>query len=561
MSARRPLFLLAVMLLCSGALVARLTFWQVMEHGVLSARAAAEHPDISAQPPVRGRIFDDQGNPLAANITMNLVYAVPKSITDPARTAQLLAPILGQKARDLQSVLTGYSTYALLAPEVNSDVSKKIQDLALPGIVLTPQLRRAYPEGSLASHELGFVLDNNHGAYGLEGQYDALLSGAPGLRTVLRDTAGNTIPVLAGSPAAPRAGADLYLSLDATVQNLVETELHNAVKKHSADGGTIIVMDPRTGFILGMASTPTFDPNHFRRAKLSSFANPAIQDLYEPGSTFKIVTMAAGLDAHVITPKTAFQDTGVFRIADQTLHNWNMSGFGWETMTQVLQHSANVGAAWVASRLGTDLFYKYINRFHLSQPTGIDLQGEQASLLPLPGQKSWTIVNQYTNAFGQGLAITPMQMIRAVATVANGGVMMKPQLVRRVVYDGQVKDRPPVSQGRVISAQTARTLTGMLVRSAIGGEAQLGLVPRYNVAAKTGTASIALNGRYIQGATIASIVGYAPAFKPRFVILVKIDHPRDTPWGSLAAAPVLHDLLQELLMYYHVPPATHTLVP
>jgi cell division protein FtsI/penicillin-binding protein 2 len=548
------------MLICAGALVSRLVFWQVMEHGVLSARAAAEHPDISAQPPVRGRIFDDQGNPLATNVTMNLVYAVPKIIKDPARTAELLAPILGDKAKDLQTVLTGDSSYVMLAPEVDAATTKKIQDLVLPGIVLNPQLRRDYPEGSLAAQALGFVLDNGHGVWGLEGYYDGWLSGSAGLRNVLRDTAGNDIQVSAGASSAPRAGADLYTTLDSTVQNLVETELRDAIKKHNADGGTIIVMDPRTGYILGMASVPSFDPNQFRNAPIARFANPAIQDLYEPGSTFKIVTMAAGLDAHVITPDTAFEDTGVFRVADQTLHNWNNSGFGWETMTQVLQHSANVGAAWVSSRLGTNLFYQYVRRFRLNQATGVDLQGEGAGLLPLPGQKTWTIVNQYTNAFGQGLAITPLQLIRAVATVANGGVMMKPQIVQRMIVDGRVIDHPPISQGRVISAQTARTLTGMLVRSAVGGEAQLGLVPHYDIAAKTGTANIALNGQYIQGDTVASIVGFAPAFNPRFAILVKIDHPRDTPWGSLAAAPVLHDLFQELFLYDHVPPAAHTLV-
>jgi cell division protein FtsI/penicillin-binding protein 2 len=323
----------------------------------------------------------------------------------------------------------------------------------------------------------------------------------------------------------------------------------------------VIVADPHTGYILGLASTPGFDPNrYYRPAYQNDLLDPAIYHLYEPGSTFKIITMAAGLDTGVITPQSAFDDTGSFVVGDRVLHNWNMSGFGWETMTQVLQHSANVGAAWVAQHLGTDLFYRYVKRFGFDRTTGIDLTPEQHSLLPLPGDKDWTTVNLYTNSFGQGLAVTPMQVVRAVGAVANGGVMMKPQVVKQIVYDGRIIDKPPVSQGRVISSRTAHTLTDMLVKSAIGGEAALGLVKGYNIAAKTGTANVPDgHGGYIPGDTIASIVGYAPAFHPRFLVLVIIGHPRDTPWGSMAAAPVLHNLFQDLFMYYHVPPPANAI--
>ena len=199
--------------------------------------------------------------------------------------------------------------------------------------------------------------------------------------------------------------------------------------------------------------------------------------------------------------------------------------------------------------------------FHFGQPTGIGLQGEEPGMLPLPGEKGWTVVNLYTNSYGQGISVTPLQMIRAVSAVANGGVLMKPQIVKRITYDGRVIDQPPVSQGRVISPQTARSLTDMLVHSAVGGEAQLALVHGYNIAAKTGTANIAQGGTYLSNATIASIVGYAPAYNPRFAVLVILRHPRDTQWGSVAAAPVMHDLFQELFMSYHIPPAAHSAYP
>jgi cell division protein FtsI/penicillin-binding protein 2 len=248
-------------------------------------------------------------------------------------------------------------------------------------------------------------------------------------------------------------------------------------------------------------------------------------------------------------------------VGDRTIHNWNNAGFGPETMTQVLQHSANVGASYVSSLLGVGRFYHYVRAFGMGSPTGVDLSGESPGTLPLPGKsRSWTPVSQFTNSFGQGLTVTSLQLIRAVATVANGGVMMRPQIVQRIVYRGHVISIHPVSQGRVISRQTATTLTNMLVQSAIGGEAKYALVRGYDVVAKTGTASVAgSGGQYLQGVTVASVVGYAPAAHPRFVILVKLDHPRDTIWGSEAAAPVLHNLFQDMFMIDRIPPNPNAL--
>lgn len=558
----RPFLVLVVLTLCAAGLIARLVFWQVMQHGPLSAVAAAEHAAMSVQTASRGQILDANNNALATDITMNQVYGVPRQMRDPALTAQELSPILGLSTQHLERLFSSYAGYILLAEKVDASTSRRIRGLALPGVVLNPVLQRDYPERSTAAQILGYVGWNGRGTYGIERSYDKLLSGKAGLRSVLKDTAGNDIPVRSGSASPAHSGADLRLSIDRVVQQMVENELAKTVKKHGADGGTIIVMDPRTGYILGMASTPSYNPNHYAQYPPERYMNPATESTYEPGSTFKIITMAAGLDTHVITPDTAFDDTGAFVVANRTLHNWNNGAFGWETMTQVLQHSANVGAAWVSQRLGEQKFYTYVKRFGFGRPTGVDLPDEGSGILPLPGDSSWTIVNQFTNAFGQGLAVTPLQIVHAVAAVANGGVMMKPQVVESMTYDGHRIDHPPVSQGRVLSRASAATLTHMLVRSAINGEAALGLVKGYNIAAKTGTANVAgPGGRYILGDTIASIVGYAPAFDPRFVALVKIDHPRDTPWGSMAAAPVLHDLFQELFMYYHIPPAQNVVTP
>jgi cell division protein FtsI (penicillin-binding protein 3) len=552
----RPLVVLIVMVLVASALMARLVFWQVMQHSTLTRRANIEHAGLYVQPPSRGLIYDSSGVQLATDVTQNQVYAFPKQIKDARKTANLVAPVLNLSFARLLDLFTGDNPSLLLASNVPKAISQKIVDLSLPGIVLGPQIKRYYPQGTVASQVLGYVDTTNTGQYGLEQFYNGYLSGQAGVRSVLRDTAGNNIQV--GSSASPsHNGGSLQLTLDRTVQGLVEDELHKAIKAHRADGGTIIVMDPYTGAVLGMASGPGFNPNTYGSVRDPSvFVNPAIQSQYEPGSTFKIITMAAGLDSRVITPKSSFNDTGSFYVTrDYTVHNWNMSGFGIENMTQVLQHSANVGASWVAQQLGTDRFYRYLKAFRFGHPTGIDLANEAPGALPLPGDKVWTIDNLFANSYGQGLAVTPIQMIRAVAVVANGGTLVKPHIVKSMEDNGLVHPIQPVSQGRVISRQTAHTLTNMLVHSAVGGEAAAALIKGYNIAAKTGTANIpSPTGGYIPGATIASIVGYAPAFHPRFVALVILRHPRDTLYGSIAAAPVMRDLFGELFMHYNIPP-------
>ncbi len=563
-STRRPLLLLMVFIIVSGGLISRLVFWQVLQHARLAEEALAQHAAMVVQPTLRGRIFASDGTPLATDVTRDLLYAVPREISDPGQEALELAPILNLSVNTLDGILGNHANYAQLSPGVTAAQAQKIKQLGLAGIVLQPVIARSYPEGETAAQVLGYYGANGKGNYGLEQYYDSLLSGIAPLSTVLHGIPSSDVHPSTDTTSSSQNGADLYLSLDSFVQNAAETEIAKAVKVHSADSGSIIVMDPHTGRILGMASTPTYDPNQYARwgNDESRFLNPAVSWDYEPGSTFKIMTMAAGIDSGVITPNTAFEDTGVWRVGTTTLHNWNNLGNGWETMTQVLQHSANVGASFVSSRLGVTRFYAYLKRFGIGQPTGVDLSGEESGMLPLPGDKTWTIVNQFTNSFGQGLSTTPLQMMRAVAAVANGGVMMQPQLVTRIDYRGKVVDVPPVSQGRVISAQSAHTVTDMLVHSAIAGEAQYALIKGYNIAAKTGTANIADDGGYINGvagATIASTIAWAPAFHPRFLALVILNRPHDQPWGSTTAAPVIHDLFQDLFMYYHIPPSPHAL--
>jgi cell division protein FtsI/penicillin-binding protein 2 len=545
------------MTLAASGLVARLAFWQVMEHGSLSREALAQQSNPYYQQPMRGQILDAKGTYIATDVGRAIVYAAPSEIMKVDRTARVLAPVLHLSVRYLRDLFTRDAPSVLVASDLPIKTGNQVRDLALPGIMLEIKSKRTYPEKTFASQLLGFTDWQEHGQWGVESFYDGLLSGQAGIFPSRKDTAGNTIRSPSSTFVPVRNGATLHLSIDHGVQSIVEDELQKAVKRHRADSGTIIVMNPRTGYILGMANAPSYDPNKpnaVKDAKL--FRNSAIQDLYEPGSTFKVVTMAAGLDSGAITPQSSLLDTGVFRVGVDVIHNWNMSGFGQENMTQVLQHSANVGASWVAQQLTTQRFYQYIRRFQINRRTGVDLADEADPLITMPDSKSWQLINLYTNSFGQGLAITPMQLIRAIGAVANDGTMMQPQIVQQIDYRGQVRVHPPKSSGRVISAHTAHTLTDMLVHSAINGEAQPALIKGYDIAAKTGTANVAgTDGKYLTGVTNASIIGYAPAYNPRFIALVIIRHPRDQPWGSTVAGPVLHDLFRDLFSYFHVPPS------
>ena len=562
-SAARPLALLLVIVLIAGALVDRLVYWQVLQYGHLSTMARLQQQSLVTIPAMRGIISDAEGNELAMDVTRDAVYAVPREMKDPTGTADLLAPILGLPVKLINGIFSEFPGYAQLAGEVSPATSARIRALHLPGIVLTPQLQRAYPGGQLASQVVGYVKQGtSQGEAGIEAYFNSLLAGRAGIKSVFKDTAGNVIHLSSSLPTLPQGGGDIELSIDGRLQSLTEHELQLAIQKTGAVGGQIILMDPSTGYISAMAGAPDFDPNSYGRYAYSTFLNPSVQTQYEPGSTFKVITMAAGLDAHVITPQSAFYDTGSFSVGGVTLKNWTGGAFGWETMTQVLQHSANVGAAHVSELLGRNRFFRYVKAFGFGQPTGISLPGELPGQVLLPGQRGWTIVNQFTNAYGQGIDVTPLQLITAVCAVANGGELMRPQIVKQITYQGRVDMTQPVPVRRVISLQAAQTLTDMLVHSAINGEASQALVPGYNIAAKTGTANIAApSGGYLTGvgSTVASIVGYAPAYHPRVAALVILDRPRSSQWGSQTAAPVLHNLFKELFDYYHIPPSPHAL--
>ncbi len=566
------------LLVCLGiiTLLARLYYWQVLQSQSgykLAQRANIEHIQNLILDAPRGLIYDIQGQILATNVVRDDVYVEPLQFTlDHPDTAQsdlealitTLHQVLPKVSLEkLQQAFASGLYTARIAVGIDPSQSEQLRKLQLQDVFLEPRTWRIYPGGSLAAQILGFVTQNdtnNHGTYGIEEQYNTLLEGKPGSFTAEKDLQGNPLDVGSTNEQPPIRGANLTLTINSTVEYMVQRALADTVKKLQADSGTVVVINARTGAVVAMAGEPTFDPNHYgqyatQQGCLGSeevYFNPALYCAYEPGSTMKMVTMAAALDQGLITPDTTLNDPGCVAFTDAPMVcNWRLKAYGTESMTQVLIHSANVGAAHVAHDiLGANRYYPYLERFGFGQRTGID-GPEEAGVYLSPNDKNWTISDLTRQAFGQSILATPMQVATAYEAIANGGVMMYPYLVAETNNNGQVVTTHPRVERRVISAHTAQLLTEMLTQAALLGSAQLAQVPGYSVAAKTGTATT-------QGLsadqTEASVAGFIPASNPQFVILVKLDRPKNAIYGSTAAAPLWKTIAQQLMWYYAVPP-------
>jgi len=566
------------LLVCLGffTLLARLYYWQVLQSQSgykLAQRADTEHIKNLTLDAPRGLIYDIQGKLLATNVLRDDVYIEPLQFTlDHPDAAQgeleelitTLHQVLPKESVEKLHLAFASGQYtARIAIGIDPSQSEQLRTLQLPDVFLVPRTWRIYPGGSLAAQILGFVTQNdsnNRGNYGIEGMYDALLKGKPGSLTAVRDLQGYPLDVGSINEQPPISGANLTLTIDNTVEYMVSAALADTVKNLQAESGTVVVINAHTGAVVAMAGAPTFDPNHYgqyatQQGCLGSegvFFNPALYCAYEPGSTMKMVTMAAALDQRLITPDTTLNDTGCMTFTDAPIVcNWQYMAYGTESMTQVLIHSANVGAAHVAHDiLGANRYYPYLSRFGFGQPTGID-GPEEAGIYLSPNNQNWTISDLTRQAFGQSILATPIQVAMAYEVIANGGVMMYPYLVSKINADGKVVTAHPKIERRVISADAAKLLTEMLTQAAQLGSAKPAQIPGYSVAAKTGTATT-------QGIsadqTEASVVGFIPASNPQFVILVKIDHPRKAIYGSTAAAPLWKTIAQQLMWYYAVPP-------
>jgi cell division protein FtsI/penicillin-binding protein 2 len=559
----RIYFLVVFVFILAGLILFRLYSLQVIAHGYYQELAFDQHKIFEDLVPRRGEIFVKDGDgsyPVAANKELNLVYAVPKEIEDPVKSAYDLAEILGLDAEELKKKLDQpEGWYAVIAHKIEDDKASAIKEKKIKGIYMVPENERSYPAGTFASQIVGFVgSDGNKtkGRYGLEAYWDKELEGQEGKLEQERDTGGRWISIGERKIIPAVNGSDLYLTIDHTIQYRAEMAVKKAVEKYMADRGSIVITEPRTGAVLAMASWPTFNPNDFSKVEdMSAFANPVVSETYECGSVFKPVTMASGLDSKVVTPDTTYTDTGAVSEAGYTIKNSDLKANGVQTMTQVLEKSLNTGVIFVEKLLGNLRYLEYVKSFGFGEKTGIDTLGEVSG--NISGLKELRNINAFTASFGQGLSVTPLQLVNAFATIANGGEMMKAHLVGKI-SNGDGKDTviEPQEIKRVVSKEASLDLTRMLISVVQNGHGKRAGVPGYLVAGKTGTAQVpkAGGGGYEEGAHIGSFAGFAPAFDPKFAMLVKLDNPKNVDWAESSAAPTFGEMAKFMLDYFGVEP-------
>lgn len=518
-------------------------------------RAQTNTRSVRRLPAVRGVIYDRAGVPLAFNVLQYEVGVSPNLVSDPRRVAQQLGLILNLDEYEiLQRISNTTSQWELIARPVSAEIGQAIADANLLGVVINPLSRRAYPQGALAGQILGFVIednDNTRGAMGLEASYNDQLAGRALDQTV--STVPFDIPLDVRND--DQRGMDIVLTIDRDIQYWVEQELQAAIAAENASGGTIIVMDPRNGDILAMASFPSFDPNEFSSVENPDLLRtPAISDTYEPGSVMKVLTVAGALDAGVITPEWTYNDTGRIEVGGVTTQNWDRRAYGIVDTGGLLINSLNVGAATVALEMQPDLFYSSLRRFGIGQPTRVDLPGEEGGIMRVPGDEGWSESDLAANSYGQAITVTPLQMATAFAAIANDGLMYQPRLVRQILEGDEIIEAQPSVLSRAVSEETADIVTEIMTQVVQNGEAQSALIPGYSIAGKTGTAEIPSPLGYESGSnsTIASFIGFFPADDPQVVVLVRLDRP-DGYYGSVAAAPVFRNVAQRLVLLLGIP--------
>jgi len=551
---RRVRLLVAVFLVIILIMVIRLTYWQFAGD---TSDVTAQAQTVKAVETRRGRILDSDGLLLATDTFTWEIYANPKECqrhrVDQAWIASL-AQITGQPDVAIQNSLDGNLPIVTLAKGATEAQCQAIKDLAQPGLVwCAPRRMRAYPQGALAAHILGFTNYSLVGVYGVEASYD----------NWLRDDPTWSAQQLPGTPQPlPEAwklyvpspnGHDLVLHLNAPLQHLTEKRLAEALAFYEAEAGTIIVMDPRTGGVLALANLPTFDPNHYSDVDQNVWVNPAVGLIYEPGSVFKVITYAAALDSGVITPDTMFEDKGRLKVGGRLIRNAERQAYGKVTAEQALAKSLNVVAARISLDMGPETFYRYVHQFGFSKPTEVDLNQEGHGIVKEPGNPQWSYSDLATNSFGQGISVTALQMINAVAAVANGGRLLQPQVAQGLILNGQVYNLPPRVLGYPITPDAARTLTEMMVYN-VDHSSHPNLVPGYRIAGKTGTAEIPTEQGYTSEETITSFVGFLPAADPQLIIMVKLVKPKRSRWAEHVAVPVFGQVAQDAVSVLGIHP-------
>lgn len=553
------------------AISLKLFVLQVLDHDTYMALASGQHEIFRELFPSRGDILihdlkDGTLVPIATVQQVAFVYADPRKVTDAIGTADKLASLFGfdeEKAKSIAIRLDDHEDpYEPIIRGVKEDKLAELVALKLPGIAFTREEGRLYPESGLGGQVTGFVGSSEDGTmtgkYGIEGYFNEELTGMPGFLRSERDIAGRLIAVGNRSIEPAVDGSDVVLTVDRTIQYQVCKKLDETVKKHGADGGSVIVMDPKTGKILAMCGSPDFEPADYRNApSTNAFNNPAIFNAYEPGSVFKAIAMASAVDAGAVTPTTAFTDTGEVMVNGwpRPIRNAENKSYGLIDMTTVLEDSVNTGMVFSMREMGMESFVEYVKNFGFGVRTGLEIETESSGTIASLdiGQEIYAA----TASFGQGITVTPIQMVSAYAAIANDGVLMRPYIVEDVVSpDGTHAVRSPQEVRRVLQAKTARLLGAMLVSVVENGHGKRAGVPGYYIGGKTGTAQVARSdgGGYDLDSTIGSFAGFGPVNDPRFAMIVRIDNPRDVVWAESTAAPLFGDIAKFLVQYFEVPP-------
>lgn len=534
----------------------RLFYWQVVKADALAAMGKSQYGSAITISSERGDIKTSDGFPLVTNKLSYLLYVNPKEVKNKEILAQLLSPLVTVDKATISGQLALDRFWVPIKRGIDADQKKNIEKMKLPGVGFEEESLRFYPEASLAAQLLGFVgkddLGEDKGYFGIEGYYDRQLKGKTITTIKIRDAFGRPIVSRQNESNGAQKGRSLVLHIDRVLQYMVEKKLKEGVEKYGASGGMVGILDPKTGNVIAMASYPSFDQRKYQDYSAELYKNPFITNVYEPGSTFKALVMGAGLDAKKVKADTKCPICAKpIEIGGYEIRTWNNKYEENISMTDVLKHSDNTGMVYVAQSLGLENMLDYFHEFGIGELTGIDLEGEVSSSL----RETWYPIDLATAGFGQGISVTPIELLSGFAAIANNGVRMEPHIVEKIeTGEGESLLIEPKVVSRPISEEAAKVMTEMLVNAVNKGEAQFAKAKGYRMAGKTGTAQIPIAGHYDPKKTIASFIGFGPADDPKFAMLVIIDRPTSSIYGAETAAPLFFNIAKDILTYYDIPP-------
>jgi cell division protein FtsI (penicillin-binding protein 3) len=544
---RRIGLLFGAFLLCFLVIVGRAFWLQGVQGGALASEAVSQQTETVTVPGLRGSLLDREGHELATSEDAATIFATPYQVKKPVRAAEKLAPILELDTGEVLKSLTADSGFSYVAHKVSLEAAGRIERLKLEGVGELPDSRRTYPQGEMAGQVIGAVGSENQGLIGLESGEESVLAGSDGEQRIVKDALGD--PIRLETVKEADDGEDIQLTLDPLIQEKAERVLAEVGETYAPKGATAIVMDPRSSQVLAMANWPPVDPNDLSSASTEDLMNRATGFTYEPGSTFKAFTVSAALQEKLVTPTSSFVLPPSIQVADRTIEDAEARPTETMSVAEILAHSSNVGAVTIGLQVGAEKFSRWINRFGFGRPTGVQFPAEERGIVPELDQYSGSTMGNLP--IGQGLAVTPMQMMAGYAAIADGGILRQPQLIERVGDEpvSEPKGRRVIDAS--VAAQVREMLEGVL---AAGGTASEVSVPGYTLAGKTGTAQVAENGTYSETKYVASFIGFAPAQDPKFLAAVIVDQPQGDIYGGSVAAPAFGQIAGFSLPYLGIAP-------